>query len=903
MSGIFFKTPLTDEELTEFTQLFNSLDTRKKSTINYIDLQNLLSKTGLQSQDIIDIWNLVDIKHTQQLNFKQFAALLRAIGNKQHFPLVKISPSLFEVPSPKIILAKEPNTTITSNPTLSPGINTLNHSRNQSLSSSGNTQMNRQSSTATSGSPQIAQDPMPPLTPNDLSRFSQLFDRTCNGPDNVLSGNDARQIFVKAKLSNKILGAIWFLCDKGTKGFLTKEEFIMAMHLIDLRLSKHESMDPLPRKLSQQTWDSIDLTSIKKAPPKPPTSAQSMTTNTNSNANGAPVPQNNRNSMISSSAPKPPPHRTPTTNTANRSVSNNKNNEDIFAPFAGATDDWNISPQLKSQFDRLFDSLNVGSKSTSLTPDILVPVLTKSSLGREDLADVWELADIDKKSSLTKNEFAIAIFLIKKLKANTALPTEIPKDLLNSLMTIQNNDVQTRSRTSTLNNNSVTIQSPPLGTPQMNRNAPSGQFQTPEMSSPRISSPRSQAPAVPPPAPTQEAIRKQSVNQLSTPNDKELLESQANVKNLEDKIDSAETQLSESYRNEVTLGQELEPLKAKEAELTEKLVAIKLNLEESNAKTTELDSQIESTKKNITSLEQELTTAEGNYHANEARLEELEQTLQESTANNEQMKAEIVNLQSMTASINSDLTLKQDQVRDIMNSVDGTSKALDLDKITTDNIQKEIDTLDEKVNLYINKKKELDNYENVVKEQHEKLEKKYKELEKHSERIKHFEQLLKEKESTYKEKLNELDSTEKLVLQDKVSDRTVNKEINSSFADKIDNISLDAGSKTAMNEAEAEEEEEEEEGEEVKDIPKVPEEPTAGELNNVHKQVSLNTNNSADEFEDSVDQIPVESKQVEYPVESPTAIVGEKTTDYVEVPSNISVEPFEDIQPNDIDEN
>lgn len=884
MSGIFFKTPLTDEELTEFTQLFNSLDIRKKSTINYIDLQNLLSKTGLQSQDIIEIWNLVDLKHTQQLDFKQFAALLRAIGNKQHFPLVQISSSLFEVPSPKIILAKEPNTKITSNPTLSPEINILNqHSRNQSLSSSGNTQMmNRQDSA--SGSPQIETVPMPPLTSSDLSRFSQLFDRTCNGSDNVLSGNEAKQIFVKAKLSNKILGAIWFLCDRGTKGFLTKEEFIMAMHLIDLRLSKHESMDPLPRKLSQQTWDSIDLTSIKKAPPKPPTSAQSMTNNMN---NGPSTASNNRNSMISSTAPKPPPHRTPTINTTNRSVSNNDNNEDIFAPFTGAPDDWNISPQLKLQLDKLFDSLNVGSKSISLTPDILVPVLTKSSLGREDLADVWELADIDKKSSLTKNEFAIAIFLIKKLKANTTLPTEIPKDLLHSLMTIENNSTQIRSRTSTINNS---IQSPQLNTPQLNKNAVQGQFQTPEMPSPKINSPRSQAPAIPPPAPTQEAIRKQSVNQFSSANDKELLETQANVKNLEDKIDSAETQLSESYRKEVTLGQELEPLKIKESELTEKLVAIKLNLEESSAKTTDLGSQIESTRKNITTLEQELTTAEGNYHASEAKLEELEQTLQESTTNNEQMKAEIVNLQSMTASVNSELALKQDQVRDIMNSVDGTSKALDLDKITADNIQQEIDTLDEKVNLYINKKKELDKYENVVKEQHEKLEKKYKELEKHSERIRHFEQLLKEKESTYKEKMSKLNSNEKLVLKSKVDDK-----IDSSLANKIDNVSLESEAKHSLND--------DEEEEIVQDIPEVPEEPRTEELNNMHKQVSLDTNNSTDVFQDTVDEIPTESKELEHSVESPTTVSDEKTSDYVEVPTNVSVEPFEDIQSNDVNEN
>ena len=887
MSGIFFKTPLTDEELTEFTKLFNSLDIRKKSTINYIDLQELLSKTGLQSQDIIDIWNLIDLKHTQQLDFKQFAALLRAIGNKQHFPLVKISSSLFDLPSPKIILAKEPNTKITSNPTLSPEINIINqHSRNQSSASNTNNMMNRQDSI--SGSPQIQAVPMPPLTSSDLSRFSQLFDRTCNGTDNVLSGNDAKQIFVKAKLSNKILGAIWFLCDRGTKGFLTKEEFIMAMHLIDLRLSKHESMDHLPRKLSQQTWDSIDLTSIKKAPPKPPTSAQSMTNTSTTNT----PPVNNRNSMISSNAPKPPPHRTPTINTANRSVSNNnENSEDVFAPFTGTPDDWNISPQLKLQLDKLFDSLKVDSKSISLTPDILVPVLTKSSLSREDLADVWELADIDKKSSLTKNEFAIAIFLIKKLKANTILPTEIPKDLLHSLMNIENNNQKIRSRTSTINSS---IQSPQLNTPQMNKNVNQGQFQTPEMPSPRINTPRGQAPAVPPPAPTQEAIRKQSINQFASVNDKELLETQANVKNLEDKIESGETQLSESYRNEVTLGQELEPLKTKESELTEKLVAIKLNLEESSAKTTDLGSQIESTKKNIVTLEQELTTAEGNYHASEAKLEELEQTFQESTTNNEQMKAEIVNLQSMTASINSELALKQDQVRDIMNSVDGTSKELDLDKITTDNIQKEIDTLDEKVNLYINKKKELDNYENVVKEQHEKLEKKYKELEKHSERIRHFEQLLKEKESTYKEKMNELDSNEKLLLHSKVDEKVVNKEIDSSLADKIDNISLESETKQLLND---------DEEETVQNIPEVPEEPKTEELNNMHKQVSLDTNNSTDVFQDTVDEIPAESSEIEHPVESPTTVFDEKTSDYVEVPANVSVEPFEDIQPNDVDEN
>ncbi|SMN21030.1 similar to Saccharomyces cerevisiae YBL047C EDE1 Key endocytic protein involved in a network of interactions with other endocytic proteins [Maudiozyma saulgeensis] len=854
MSGIFFKTPLTDEELTEFTQLFNSLDIRHKSTVNFVQVQALLSKTGLPSETIISIWNLVDTHHTQQLDFKQFAALLRAIGKKQHYPLVPIDTNLFEVPSPKIILSKEANTTITSTPALSPDI--ITHHHHQSTSST----------TKNMNNDNIISDPaqsveMPPLTPNDLSKFSQLFDRACKGPDNVLSGNDAKQIFVKAKLSNKVLGAIWYLCDNGTKGYLTKEEFIMAMHLIDLRLSKHGSMDPLPRKLSEEVWDSVNLGSIKTAPPKPPTSSQAM---------AAPQQNVNRNSVISSgnSAPKPPPHRASTLN------------NDVFAAFNGSPDDWTVSPQLKGQLEKMFDTLNT-SNSEILTPDILVPVLTKSSLSKEDLADVWELADMDKKSALTKNEFVIAMFLIKKVKARTTLPQEIPPQLLDSLQRqpSQFDNQSIRSRTSTNTN----PQPSQIQTPQTNKSI--GQFQTPEMPSPKINSSH-----VPPGAPIQEAIRKQSVNQFPSTNQKEILETQANIKNLENKMTSAESELSESYKLEVNKGQELEPLKAKEAELTEKLGVITLGIEESTTKTTELEAQIEETNKNISSLEQELTTAEGNYHASEARLDELHATLQESSTKHEQMKSEIVNLQSMTASVNSQLALKQDEVRDVMISVDGTTKELDSNRITADNIQKEIDALDTRINLYLNKKKELDNYENVVKDQHEKLEKKYKELEKHSEKIKHFEQLLKEKESAYKTKLNDLDSNDRLTLKNEVANAN-NQDDSAILSEKIDHINLNLEnnvSSLGANDATTEK------------IPDVPAEQVIENPLPIEKQESTETDNDPDEFQDTVEEIIPTPTEVEDIVNTPVA--DTKSSDYVEVPAEVSEEPFEQIESNDANE-
>lgn len=50
----------------------------------------------------------------------------------------------------------------------------------------------------------------------------------------MVSGNDAKQLFVKSQLSQEILKHIWFLCDTDTKGYFTRGEFIVALHLIGL---------------------------------------------------------------------------------------------------------------------------------------------------------------------------------------------------------------------------------------------------------------------------------------------------------------------------------------------------------------------------------------------------------------------------------------------------------------------------------------------------------------------------------------------------------------------------------------------------------------------------------------------------------------------------------------------
>ena len=875
MPAIFLRTPLTDEELTGLSQTFTALDTRQRNSVNFAQLLDFLSRTGLPGDTLLQIWCLVDPEALQQLDFKQFAALSRAIATKQAFPQRSIDTSLFDSPTPQVLLADEPNTSITTNP-----------AAYVAARSGGSVPMNQEQSVGSASGSRVE---IPLLTPADRSKFSQLFERATKGSQDVLSGAEAKQIFVKAKLPNKTLGAIWFLCDRGTKGSLDKEEFVMAMHLIDMCLSKHPSMEPMPSKLSQGLWDSVDLDSVKQPPPPPP---QGNTPVPVSQGTPPAAAASKRNSTLGS-APKPPPHRVPTMN-RNVTPSVNPNvTADIFAPFIGPQDDWTVPGQLKQQFDAKFDSLNKNGEE-ALGPNILVPFLMKSNLDRENLADVWELSDINKRSSLTKDEFAIAMFLVKKVKAKSTLPQDIPDALLKSIEAPVNAPAtpaaQPQALQTTPSIRSVStmpsVQSPQvLASPQ----APVSHIQSPQVPAPRMPSVSKDREQVN----LQQQQQQEEVARRQAENQKQIEETQANIAELNKSVEGAEKDLSESYRLEVTNEQELAALKEKEAELSNKFAAVKLSLDESTKKVSDLTTQIDETKKHNEQLHEDLTTAEANYHANEAKIDDLSATLEESVADNEQIKAEITNLQSMSAEMTSKLSVKQDEVRDAMNSVDGTSKSLELEKITVDNIQKEIDQLDEKVNMYITKKGELDNYEKIVKGQHEKLEKKYKELEKHSEKIKHLQTLIGEKEAAYKEKLKSLDSvaTAEPVsksVQPAAVDETAN------LANKIDQIELSVP-ETAPPAAVPPAVSVPVPSAPVPTTPAPAIPPTSAPL--MQKTDTEDKETDSEIFEDTVDQMGPPPEDVPEAVGSPLA--EDHDSEYIVVPPADSEQPFGTIESRD----
>lgn len=60
-----------------------------------------------------------------------------------------------------------------------------------------------------------------------------------------MQGKDARNILIKSGLPKNVLSELWRICDIGEKGYLTKGEFIIAIHLIGL----YKKNMPLPVQL------------------------------------------------------------------------------------------------------------------------------------------------------------------------------------------------------------------------------------------------------------------------------------------------------------------------------------------------------------------------------------------------------------------------------------------------------------------------------------------------------------------------------------------------------------------------------------------------------------------------------------------------------------------------------
>lgn len=215
---------LSPEEGRQFGQLFRKYDSEGTGVILGDAAYKLFINSGLSSAQLHQIWTIADAENRGFLDENGFGKALRMIYHVQQGE--QLAPRLATIPAslPDFTRPAAPA------PPAAPAQRT-SHQPQQSVSSIGSNES-------------IAAQ-IPPLGTSDKQRFGSLFDK--HAREGFIDGPSARGIFLKAHLANDALSRIWSLVDVAGRGSLRRNEFILAMHLIQCTMRK--SLPVLPSQL------------------------------------------------------------------------------------------------------------------------------------------------------------------------------------------------------------------------------------------------------------------------------------------------------------------------------------------------------------------------------------------------------------------------------------------------------------------------------------------------------------------------------------------------------------------------------------------------------------------------------------------------------------------------------
>lgn len=369
---------LTPDEKRVYGQLFRQADTDNVGVVTGEIAVKFFEKTRLDSRILGEVWQIADQENRGFLTPAGFGVALRLIGHAQAGREPTSQIALQPGPIPRFDgFTPAPPPPLAPAPTGSP----------QPISAQG------------TGNAPIR---IPPLMPDKVAQYAALFERQpLSG--SMLSGEQARQIFEKSGLPNEVLGRIWQLADTEQRGALVQTEFVIAMHL--LTSMKSGTLRALPNILPAALYEAA----TRRAPA------------------GAARPQSPQGPALSAiprqlSGQAQMPMRTgsPLGPGLGRSA---------LAP-QSTGDAWLVTPSDKVRFDQIYDSLDKQKKGY-ITGEEAVPFFSQSGLSEAILANIWDLADIRSEGYLNRDEFSVAMYLIRQQRSKQGdLPQTLPPNLM-----------------------------------------------------------------------------------------------------------------------------------------------------------------------------------------------------------------------------------------------------------------------------------------------------------------------------------------------------------------------------------------------------------------------------------------------------------------------------------------
>ncbi|MCJ1424855.1 hypothetical protein MMC29_002743 [Sticta canariensis] len=369
---------LTPDERRLFGQLFSAADSDKIGVVPGEVAVKFFEKTRLPPAVLGEIWQIADEENRGLLTKAGFGIVLRLIGYAQTGRQVSAELAL----KPGGPLPRFDGFAVPPHPP--PHV------------------------AAAPLQPQSSGGPIrvPPLVSEKVAQYSSLFDES-GAQNGLLSGETAKQIFERAQLPNEVLGRIWNLADTELKGELGLTEFIIAMHL--LASYKNGSMRALPQILPAGLYEAAS----RRGPSRQYTGSRPTSGITTPNT----APRNFSGSGFPA-ATASPDSRPSYTHTQSP---------------GSASEEWAVTSRDKENFDQIFTTVDTANRGF-ITGDQAVGFFSNSRLPEEVLAQIWDLADIQSQGRLNREEFAVAMFLIRqqrtKKDARDVLPQTLPSNLV-----------------------------------------------------------------------------------------------------------------------------------------------------------------------------------------------------------------------------------------------------------------------------------------------------------------------------------------------------------------------------------------------------------------------------------------------------------------------------------------
>ncbi|XP_013856384.1 epidermal growth factor receptor substrate 15, partial [Austrofundulus limnaeus] len=217
------------------------------------------------------------------------------------------------------------------------------------------------------------------VKPEEKLKFDAIFDSL--GPvGGMLSGDKVKPVLLNSKLPVDILGRVWEISDLDRDGMLDRDEFSVAMHLVYRALEGEPVPMSLPPPLVPPSKRKKPATPpVMPLLPSPPSAKDSRSSHSGSKT----IPH----------PPKPSPAPAPTP----------------------AAVPWVVLPADKAKFDELFSKTD-GDMDGLVSGAEVRDIFLKTGLPSATLARIWELCDIGDIGKLTREQFALALYLIN-LKA------------------------------------------------------------------------------------------------------------------------------------------------------------------------------------------------------------------------------------------------------------------------------------------------------------------------------------------------------------------------------------------------------------------------------------------------------------------------------------------------------